>query len=189
MTIRDKNFVTGLPVPWLVQRDKGCNAHLRYLGYGQRWVGQQFDRLWQDLRHYGRIAGQHVSVYFVNKLAERRFLRFTTSTSAAYTVTITTTPTPPTNDPPPPPDEVGDQSDPDMVIYRRGEIVAFDNGSGVSAEVFTTRDLPAGTYVADLQEWRWEDEVGASTDIPKQIVFDVFMSPLWMRDDRMNTGN
>ena len=114
-----------------------------------------------------------------NKLAEYRYLRFTTTSAASYTVTIaTTTPTPPTNDPPPtPPDEIRDQSDPDMFIYRRGQIVAIGNGPDANSEVFTTQVLPADTYVADLQEWRYEDVDGASSDFPQQICFDVSMSP------------
>jgi hypothetical protein len=115
-----------------------------------------------------------------NKLAEYRYLRFTTTSSAAYTVTITTTtPTPPTSDPPPtPPDVIRDQSDPDMFIFRRGAIVAVGNGPDDNSEVFTTQTLPADTYVADLQEWRFADEDGASSDFPEQICFDVSMSPL-----------
>ncbi len=114
-----------------------------------------------------------------NKLAEYRYLRFTTTSAASYTVTITTTtPTPPTNDPPPtPPDEIRDQSDPDMFIYRRGQIVAIGNGPDANSEVFTTQVLPADTYVADLREWRYADEDGASSDFPEQICFDVSMSP------------
>ncbi len=114
-----------------------------------------------------------------NKLAEYRYLRFTTTSTASYTVTITTTtPTPPTNDPPPtPPDVIRDQSDPDMFIFRRGQIVAIGNGPDANSEVFTTQVLPADTYVADLQEWRYEDEGGASSDFPEQICFDVSMSP------------
>ncbi len=115
-----------------------------------------------------------------NKLAEYRYLTFTTTTSAAYTVTIaTTTPTPPTNDPPPtPPDELRDQSDPDMFVYRRGQVVAVGNGPDENSEIFTTQTLPADTYVATLHEWRYEDEDGASSDFPEQICFDVSMSPL-----------
>lgn len=115
-----------------------------------------------------------------NKLAEYRYLTFTTTSAAAYNVTITTTtPTPPTNDPPPtPPDVIRDQSDPDMLIFRRGAIVAVGNGPNENSEVFTTQTLPADTYVADLQEFRFEDEDGASSDFPEQICFDVSMSPL-----------
>ena len=114
-----------------------------------------------------------------NKLAEYRYLRFTTTSAASYTVTITTTtPTPPTSDPPPtPPDEIRDQSDPDMFIYRSGQIVAIGNGPDANSEVFTTPVLPAGTYVADLHEWRYEDADGASSDFPEQICFNVSMSP------------
>ena len=118
-----------------------------------------------------------------NKLAEYRFLRFTTTSSATFTVTITTTtPTPPTNDPPPtPPDELRDQSDPDMFVFRRGQRLTPSVGTGTSpdanSEVFTTQVLPADTYVADLQEWRYEDDE-ASSDFPEQICFDVSMSPL-----------
>ena len=115
-----------------------------------------------------------------NKLAEYRYLTFTTTSAAAYTVIITTTtPTPPTSDPPPtPPDVIRDQSDPDMFIFRRGAIVAIGNGADDNSEVFTTQTLPADTYVADLQEWRFADEDGASSDFPEQICFDVSMSPL-----------
>jgi hypothetical protein len=115
-----------------------------------------------------------------NKLAEYRYLTFTTTSAAAYTVTITTTTlTPPTSDPPPtPPDVIRDQSDPDMFIFRRGGIVAIGNGPNENSEVFTTQTLPADTYVADLHEFRFEDEDGASSDFPEQICFDVSMSPL-----------
>jgi hypothetical protein len=113
-----------------------------------------------------------------NKLAEYRYLTFTTTSPASYTVTITTTTaTPPTSDPPPtPPDAIRDQSDPDMFIYRRGAIVAVGNGAAENSEVFVTQVLPADTYVADLQEWRYED-TEASSDFPEQICFDVSMSP------------
>lgn len=119
-----------------------------------------------------------------NKLAEHRYLTFTTSAASAFTVTITTTtPTPPTNETQPnPPVDIRDQSDPDMFIYRRGQLVAFGNSGDDNSEVFTTQSLPADTYVVDLQEWRYEDERviggdGASSDFPEQICFDVSMAP------------
>ncbi|MDJ0710541.1 MAG: hypothetical protein QNJ14_09135 [Woeseiaceae bacterium] len=113
-----------------------------------------------------------------NKLAEHRYLRLTTTQSRAYNVTITTTtPTPPTSDPAPtPPDVIRDQSDPDMFIYRRGTLVAFGNSGDDNSETFTTQTLPADTYVAALQEWRYEDE-SASSDFPEQICFDVTFTP------------
>ena len=109
-----------------------------------------------------------------NKLAEYRYLTFTTTSSAQYTITIaTTTPTPVTADP-----DDRDQSDPDMFIYRRGVEVARGISGTANLEVFTTPTLSPGTYVADLQEFRYEDEDGAPSDFPEQICFDVSMSPL-----------
>jgi len=109
-----------------------------------------------------------------NKLAEYRYLTFTTSSSAQYTITIaTTTATPPTADP-----DDRDQSDPDMFVYRRGVEVTRGISGTENLEVFTTPTLSPGTYVADLQEFRYEDEDGAPDDFPEQICFDVFMSPL-----------
>lgn len=120
-----------------------------------------------------------------NKLAEYRYLRFTTTSPASYTVTIdTTTATPPTSDPQPdPPVDIRDQSDPDMFIYSAGQVVAAGISGDENNEVFTTGTLPAGTYVADLHEWRYEDERvdggdGASSDFPERICFDVTVSPL-----------
>ena len=109
-----------------------------------------------------------------NKLAEHRFLRFTTTQSRAYTITVTsTTPTPVTADP-----DDRDQSDPDMFIYRRGALVAFGDSGDENSETFTTQVLPPDTYSASLQEWRYRDEDGAPADYPEQICFDVTVAPL-----------
>jgi hypothetical protein len=109
-----------------------------------------------------------------NKLAEYRYLTFTTASSAQYTINIaTTTATPVTADP-----DDRDQSDPDMFIYRRGSEVARGISGTANLEVFTTPTLSPGTYVADLQEFRYEDEEGAPSDFPEQICFDVSVSPL-----------
>lgn len=108
-----------------------------------------------------------------NKLAEYRYLTFTTTSSAQYTITIaTTTATPATADP-----DDRDQSDPDMFVYRRGVEVARGISGTANIEVFTTPSLSPGTYVADLQEFRYEDEDGAPDSFPEQICFDVSMSP------------
>lgn len=113
-----------------------------------------------------------------NKPAQYRYLRITTSTSAAYNVTMVPNPVPPaTNDAPDPSDPSlpRDRSDPDIYIYMNGEIVA----SGVSvvddSETFTTQVLPAGVYVADLYEWRYQDPA-ASSDYPDRICFDFTMT-------------
>ena len=109
-----------------------------------------------------------------NKLAEYRYFRITTTSSASYQVAIrTTTATPATADP-----DDRDQSDPDMFIYRNGQLVAIGNGPNENEETFTTQRLPADTYVAALQEWRFEDQEGAPDTYPEQICFDVTMSPL-----------
>jgi hypothetical protein len=113
-----------------------------------------------------------------NKLAEHRFLRFVTNTGSAYNITVTTTtPTPPTNDPAPtPPDEIRDQSDPDIFIWRRGALVGLGNSGEANVETLTTQFLPADTYAVSLQEWRYEDD-SASSDFPEQICFDVTVAP------------
>jgi hypothetical protein len=113
-----------------------------------------------------------------NKLAEHRYLRFVTTATSAYDITVTTTtPTPPTNDPPPtPPDEIRDQSDPDIFIWRRGSLVGLGNSGDANVEVLTTQSLPADTYAVSLQEWRYEDE-SASTDFPERICFDITVAP------------
>jgi hypothetical protein len=114
-----------------------------------------------------------------NKLSEHRYLRFTSSSSAAYNVAVVPIPVPPpTADSPDPTDPSlpRDRSDPDVYIYRNGQLVAFGNSGVDDSETFTTQVLPADTYVMDLQEWRYEDE-DASTDFPEQICFNVTMSP------------
>jgi len=113
-----------------------------------------------------------------NKLAEHRFLRFVTSSSSAYDITVTTTTaTPPTNDPAPtPPDEIRDQSDPDVFIWRRGALVGLGDSGDENVETMLTQVLPADTYSVSIQEWRYEDE-SASSDFPEQICFDVTVAP------------
>ena len=115
-----------------------------------------------------------------NKLAEYRYLTFEISSPASYTISIiTTTDTPPTSDPQPdPPVDIRDQSDPDMYIYQNGQFIVRGVSGEDNQEIFSTPLLSPGTYVADLQEWRYEDEDGASSDFPEQICFDVSASPL-----------
>ena len=113
-----------------------------------------------------------------NKLAEYRYFRINVPATGTYTVTInTTTPTPPTNDPPPtPPDVIRDQSDPDMYVYRDGVEVARGWSGEDNQEVFQVNLTAGVTYVADLQEWRFEDD-GASSDFPERICFEVTIAP------------
>lgn len=109
-----------------------------------------------------------------NKLAEYRYLTFTTPPPARqYAITITTTTaTPVTADP-----DDRDQSDPDMYIYLRGVEIARGISGTANVEEFTPT-LSAGNYVADLREFRHADEDGAPSDYPEQICFDVSVSPL-----------
>lgn len=108
-----------------------------------------------------------------NKLAQYRYLRFTTAANSRYAVTVaTTTATPVTADP-----DDRDQSDPDIYIYRRGQIVAFGQSTVDNLETFSTTTLLADTYVADVQEWRFADVEGAPDSYPEQICFDVTMAP------------
>ena len=109
-----------------------------------------------------------------NKLAEYRYLRFTTTSAQRYTLTMTTTTaTPVTSDP-----DDRDQSDPDIYIYLRGQVVAEGVSPDENVEVLTTQTLAAGTYIADPQEWRFADEEGAPGGYPEQICFDISMVPL-----------
>ncbi len=113
-----------------------------------------------------------------NKPAEHRYLRINTTSSAIYDVTIVPNPVPPpTSDPAPtPPDVIRDRSDPDMFIYLNGGLVAFGNSADDDSETFTTQNLTANLYVADVEEWRFDDE-DRSSDYPDQICFDVTMAP------------
>jgi len=113
-----------------------------------------------------------------NLPAEYRYLRITTSSAAVYDVTVVPNPVPPpTSDAPDPvdPDLPRDRSDPDMYIFRNGAVVASGESARADSETFTTESLPAGVYVADVHEWRYEDP-GASSDFPDQICFDVTMT-------------
>ena len=114
-----------------------------------------------------------------NTLASHRYLRFTSTETRRYNVAVTTTtPTPPTTDPAPtPPDEIRDQSDPDVYIWRRGQLVGLGTSGADNSETFTTQLLPPDTYVVSLQEWRYEDSEGASSDFPEQICFNVTFTP------------
>jgi hypothetical protein len=113
-----------------------------------------------------------------NKLSEFRYIRLAVPASGQYHVTITATtvivPDDPMND--------RDQSDPDMYIYRDGVLVA-DLTSGeenlettVPPEGLGPISLLAGTYVADLRDWRYVDPERPAT-YPPIVCFDVRFTP------------
>jgi hypothetical protein len=109
-----------------------------------------------------------------NKLAESRFLRIAVPMTGLYDVTVTTTTIPPvtadTSD--------RDQSDPDIYIYRAGQLVAAGTSPDQNSEVFTTQNpLTAGaTYVADIEDWRFDDSDAAPPNYPQEICFDVSLT-------------
>ena len=113
-----------------------------------------------------------------NKLAEYRLLRLTIPATDTYDVLITATspfapPTPDTSD--------REDSDPDIYIWRNGNFVArgvsYDPVNSPNAESLTTPTLIAGTtYVADVQEWRYQDSE-AAVNYPEQMCFDVSFTP------------
>ena len=112
-----------------------------------------------------------------NKLAEYRYLRFEIVTAGFYDVTVTTQQ--PTMPPllPDDPNDAHDQSDPDIIVFRDGTIVAFGISGVANSETFTTQNaLQPGVHVADLQEFRFEDPQTAA-GFPERVCFDVSISP------------
>lgn len=106
-----------------------------------------------------------------NKLAEDRYIRLSIPATDTYNVVVTTTTaTPATADP-----NDSDQSDPDIYIYRDGQLVAFGNSAVDNIETFTTPSALIGgeIYSVSVEEWRFGDEDGAPTTYPEQICFDV----------------
>jgi hypothetical protein len=107
-----------------------------------------------------------------NNIGEDRYLRITVPFDDEYDVSVvTTTPTPPSADP-----NDRDQSDPDIYVIRGS--TAESVGSGTAPDnnfepTFRTAQLLAGeTYVAIVEEWRFDDDE-ASIDYPQRICFDV----------------
>jgi hypothetical protein len=119
-----------------------------------------------------------------NKLSEFRYIRLAVPADGEYHVTITATtvivPDDPMND--------RDQSDPDMYIYRDGVLVADLTSGGENLETtippnppppgqfFGPLSLVAGTYVADLRDWRYVDPERPAT-YPPIVCFDVRFTP------------
>lgn len=120
-----------------------------------------------------------------NKLSEHRYLRMALAGPARLSVEIRTTDETVEMLPPDDPDDPVDQSDPDILIFRAGQLrnqFVGDDLQGLSgdanAEVFTTPDpLPAGDYVMDLNEFRYED-ADTAADFPARSCFDVTITTL-----------
>ncbi len=109
-----------------------------------------------------------------NQLAEMRYLRIAVTVPGSYNVRIDTLPT----TPPLPPDDPGnpsDQSDPDMYLFRSGSYVTEGTSGEANFEEFDTPVLSAGTYVAELGEFRFFDP-DTPSGFPDQVCFDVRMA-------------
>jgi len=112
-----------------------------------------------------------------NNVAENRYLRITVPTDDEYDVSVvTTTPTPATADP-----NDRDHSDPDIIIYRGAvpeEVVnaATDIVPNMEPTFRTPVMFANETYVAFIEEWRFQDSAAAPT-FPQRICFDVSLTP------------
>ena len=111
-----------------------------------------------------------------NKLATYRYLRLDVPATSAFDVRVITTTTADL-----PPDDLqddGDQSDPDMFIFRDGLVVDFGISGEANQEIFRTVVLSGpDTYVADLREFRYADP-DSPIGFPDQMCFDVSFTPV-----------
>lgn len=107
-----------------------------------------------------------------NKLSQYRYIRLNVPMADEYDVRIeATTPTPATPD-----GSDADQSDPDMLLVRDGDLVLALFSSDENIETDTTPFIQPGTYVADLRDWRYADpDIAAS--YPSTVCFDVSFTP------------
>lgn len=110
-----------------------------------------------------------------NKLAQSRYLRFTVPSPDSFTMSAVTQPTTPPL-PADDPADARDQSDPDLFVQLNGAFIAQGISGEANLEAFVTPVLDAGTYVAELQEFRFADE-DTATDFPDQVCFEVTMTP------------
>jgi hypothetical protein len=116
-----------------------------------------------------------------NKLSTHRYLRMTVTNPSPLTFTIITTTAMPNPDDPL---DDSDQSDPDILYFRNGQIEnrvvgGFPQGLSGDAnqEIFTTPNIvAAGDYVIDLHEFRYEDDQSPA-NYPSQTCFDVTIGP------------
>lgn len=106
-----------------------------------------------------------------NKLAEHRFIRLTVPVTDTYDILMENpSPPAPTADP-----DDRDQSDPDVIVYSSGVIVALGQSGDDNVESFVSQNtLFAGqTYVVDVEDWRFADDSGAPATYPDQTCFNI----------------
>ncbi|MDH3374499.1 MAG: hypothetical protein OEM85_14125 [Gammaproteobacteria bacterium] len=109
-----------------------------------------------------------------NNVGEDRYLRISVPLTDEYDVVMAaTTPTPATADP-----GDRDQSDPDFYIYDGPQELIRGWSSDDNLETARTPTLQAGTtYIAFLEEWRFQDVDGAPASFPSRMCFDVSFTP------------
>lgn len=105
-----------------------------------------------------------------NKLGEDRYVRLSVPVTDTYNVVVATTTPLPADDPM----DEQDQSDPDIYIFRDGQLVDFGLSGVANLESFTTSNqlLAGEVYSVYVDEFRFEDS-GSPDDFPQQICFDV----------------
>lgn len=112
-----------------------------------------------------------------NNVGSNRYLRITVPADDEYDVNlITTTPIVPTADP-----DDRDHSDPDIYILRgSGPENVADGTTDIVPNLEPTFRTPlmlaSETYLAFIEEWRFEDSI-ASTTFPQRVCFDVSLTP------------
>ncbi len=124
---------------------------------------------------------------FGNQLSEHRFLRMDVTTQSRYMIEIDTVNPPstppagyncntvPLDDP-----DLHQHSDPDVTIFGEGfSALPFPEGLSCTPnqEVATTSMLATGTYVLDINEFRYADS-DSPQDYPEQTCFDVMISQI-----------
>jgi hypothetical protein len=111
-----------------------------------------------------------------NKLATYRYLRLDVPATATFDVRVVTTTT--GELPPDDPLDERDQSDPDLFIFRDGQVVDFGNSGEANRETILGVSLSGpDTYVADLLEFRYADP-DSPVDFPTRMCFDVSFAPV-----------
>ncbi len=181
----DRSFVDDL-----LNRENVDNGPLDIWGSGQTTQpgGAGFLPVYQDLP----LDGSQLNICTDsdydpdgdgNKPGEWRYLCFTTTGSSRWRAIATANPAPP-----PTQTSGADRSDPDMWLFRNGDIMnicpgatCFDTGSGVSgdadSETMDTTTLSADTYTLAFNDWRFGDE-DRSSDYPSETCFIITMDPL-----------
>ena len=112
-----------------------------------------------------------------NKLAEHRYLSMNLPAAQQVTFSMIASPAPSApsagfdctadvNDP-----ENHEHSDPDLIVWRNGEFVLWSIDCTPNTEISDPQLLPAGDYVIDINEFRYDD-TDTPNPYPEQVCFD-----------------